>query len=60
MDESFTYGSVTTYIIIVAINCVVGILSYILIDKLLVNFIKKRIQSKAQKQSEDKPEEKSS
>ncbi len=60
MDESFTYGSVTTYIIIVAINCVVGILSYILIDKLLVKYIKKRIQSKAEKQSEDKPEEKSS
>ncbi len=60
MDESFTYGSITTYLIIVTINCVVGILSYILIDKLLVNFIKKRIQSKTEIKAEDKPEEKSS
>lgn len=45
MGESFTYGSVTTYIIIVAINCIVGVLSYILVDKLLVNFIRKKIQS---------------
>ena len=60
MDESFTYGSITTYLIIVTINCVVGILSYILIDKLLVNFIKRRIQSKTEIKAEDKPEEKSS
>ena len=43
MDESFDYGSITTYLLIVAINCTVGVLSYILIDKLLVNRIKNKL-----------------
>ena len=43
MDESFDYGSITTYLIIVAINCAVGVLSYLLIDKLLVNRIKNKL-----------------
>ena len=41
--EEFAYGNLTTYIIIVSINCVAGILSYVLVDKLMVNAIKKRI-----------------
>ncbi len=46
MGESFTYGSITTYLIIVSINCAVGVLSYILIDKLLGNFLRKKLADK--------------
>ncbi len=42
--EEFAYDNITTYIIIVLINCAVGVLSYILVDKLLVKFIKKKLK----------------
>lgn len=39
-EASFNYKSILTYIIIVSINLICGALSYILIDKKLVNTIK--------------------
>ena len=40
-DLDFDYGDILTYLVIVGINVVCGVLSYILLDKLLVKKLKK-------------------
>lgn len=55
-DIDFDYGSVITYLVIVAVNTLFGVLSYILLDKLLVNKIK-QVREKNENKKEELPKQ---